>query len=381
MNWSELPTASFRGVPFLWQDLGQNPGHRVVVHEYPLRDEAEPELLGKKARLGNIAAYIVAGPHENHVLGADYLKARDALLDALDQAGPGELVHPTLGRLSIQVLDYPWTESSGEGGVCRVQISYLVVKTIAGLQLSQANDVLVAQTASDASDVAEETFTGTWLGSASSNISAPARVIRQVLERVEGYVGSAQTTAQNINQLVNAPAALSALVSSLVLQVSSLANLRQLFTTSYRSGSNGRTDLQNDQALTQLVQQQAVIGATVLATESSYASYEEAISLRDELLGQLDRIALVADDAMYLLIQNLRAQLTDAMAAKAANLARIIRYTSPTTVPALVLAHRLYGAANVEAAAADIVARNSITHPGFVPGGVELELLSDWADS
>jgi prophage DNA circulation protein len=47
------------------------------------------------------------------------------------------------------------------------------------------------------------------------------------------------------------------------------------------------------------------------------------------------------------------------------------------TQPALVLAQRLYGdPASVEARAAEIVARNKVRHPGFVPGGVALQVLS-----
>ena len=63
------------------------------------------------------------------------------------------------------------------------------------------------------------------------------------------------------------------------------------------------------------------------------------------------------------------------------DLSRIERYTPTETVPALVIAQRLYGVANgIDALLgreADIVKRNAVAHPGFVRGGVALEVLSD----
>jgi len=43
-------------------------------------------------------------------------------------------------------------------------------------------------------------------------------------------------------------------------------------------------------------------------------------------------------------------------------------------MPAIVLAYRLYGDAE---RADEIVARNRVRHPGFVPGGQPLEVLSN----
>ncbi|PTS90230.1 hypothetical protein DBR17_01670, partial [Sphingomonas sp. HMWF008] len=52
-------------------------------------------------------------------------------------------------------------------------------------------------------------------------------------------------------------------------------------------------------------------------------------------------------------------------------------YTPATTEPALVIAARLYAdPAQAEIRAAEIVARNRVVHPGFVPGGVALQVLT-----
>ena len=51
-----------------------------------------------------------------------------------------------------------------------------------------------------------------------------------------------------------------------------------------------------------------------------------------------------------------------------------IRVTPEATQPALVLAYGLYEDAGREA---EIVTRNKVRHPGFVPGGQALEVLAD----
>lgn len=62
--------------------------------------------------------------------------------------------------------------------------------------------------------------------------------------------------------------------------------------------------------------------------------------------------------------------------ARGATLARLFSYTPKATEPALVIANRIYGTVDIEARTAEIVSRNKVRHPGFVPGGIALELLT-----
>jgi prophage DNA circulation protein len=97
MDWRRhLYDASFRGVPFKVRD-GQSPlGRRIVVHEYPLRDEPYAEDLGRKARQWGVEALLV---------GDDCLIAARHLRAALEAPGAGMLVHPFLGALPAVVLN------------------------------------------------------------------------------------------------------------------------------------------------------------------------------------------------------------------------------------------------------------------------------------
>ena len=106
--------ASFRGVPFSVTDAEARIGRRMVLHEYPQRDDPYPEDLGRRARV-----FVV----EAQVVGEDYLTRRDALMRAIEQDGPGELIHPRHGVLKVVVLDHVSVkESHREGGIARFSI-------------------------------------------------------------------------------------------------------------------------------------------------------------------------------------------------------------------------------------------------------------------
>jgi len=106
----------------------------------------------------------------------------------------------------------------------------------------------------------------------------------------------------------------------------------------------------------------------------AFDNRDQAVEIRDQLLAELDRQQLSAAPERYRELTRLSAQLVTEINRTAASLVPLTRITTAQTQPALVMAHRLYGDARQ---AEQIVARNRIAHPGFVPGGVELEVLKN----
>jgi prophage DNA circulation protein len=88
-----LYPASFRGVPFIVEDNSGEFGRRGSLHEYPFRDIPYAEDLGRRARRFSLQVF---------VLGDDCAAQRDALLNAMEQFGPGLLVHPSMGSVMVQ---------------------------------------------------------------------------------------------------------------------------------------------------------------------------------------------------------------------------------------------------------------------------------------
>jgi prophage DNA circulation protein len=104
----------------------------------------------------------------------------------------------------------------------------------------------------------------------------------------------------------------------------------------------------------------------------SYDNREQAVQVRDQLLAELDRQQLQATPARYSALAKLTTALVTDLNRQSTSLAPLAKYQPQITQPALLIAHRLYGDAR---RADEIVARNRISHPGFVPGGQVLEVL------
>ena len=86
------------------------------MHEYPLRDLPYADDLGRRAREFQVNGYVV---------GENYLQERDALIEALEAYGPGELIHPKYGMLNVVVVGrVSIRESHSEGGIARFAITF-----------------------------------------------------------------------------------------------------------------------------------------------------------------------------------------------------------------------------------------------------------------
>ncbi|MCI3943462.1 hydroxyacid dehydrogenase [Pseudomonas syringae] len=111
---SLLP-ASFRGVGFFIEKAVVPVGRKGQLHEFPQRDEPYFESLGKQSQVHTLTAFIV---------GRDCFEQRDKLLQALEQEGAGELVHPWLGRMHVQVGQCSVTHNLSEGGLVRLDLVF-----------------------------------------------------------------------------------------------------------------------------------------------------------------------------------------------------------------------------------------------------------------
>ena len=137
----------------------------------------------------------------------------------------------------------------------------------------------------------------------------------------------------------------------------------------------------NQAAFVQLVNITAATELVRIVADAPFASYQDAIGLRDTLADRFDVLALrqsdLGDDDGAADFDLLRRAMVRDVTARGGTLARLQGYTPATTEPALVIAHRLYDdVANVSTRAREIVDRNRIAHPGFVTGGVALQVVT-----
>lgn len=417
MAWrDQIQQGSFRGAPFRTEAEERIGGRRVVSHEFPGRDDPVTEDLGARAKTFSI---------DCHVLGAEFIAARDALLNALEAPGPGLLVHPQYGRMMAVVFEYSCATNTEEGGIARFRITFgeagqavaAPVAAPAGNEAAQVADAVIAQAPRNFADDFSIEGAASFVEDAAEDVIRSIGQASQLAAGMRGGVGPVLRAFEaglsflpaNVSSLLRAPVRLGQAVTGLVLAVSALG------------GGGRRTRLQslemlvdwqppemdfpvrtpqralemaNRLALAQLFR--AVAAAELVRTAGAidYPSYEEAIAVRDSIAGRLDRLSLAAadrgDDRAAEVFDALRRALARDIAVRGVTLARIYQLKLGATEPALVLAHRLYGGepqrrtgtpTTPEARAAAIIARNGIAHPSFVPAGVDIELLTSTPES
>lgn len=158
MSWfDELQQASYRGVPFGVRGGQSRFGRRSVPHQYPNRDKPYIEDLGRSMRSINLVGFLV----ENSLVygGGSAFAQRDAMVAAVETAGPGTLVHPTLGTLQVSMVDggFSVEERWDQGRYFEISFSFLEsgdrlfpsVSTASGSMLSSLADALDASAALD----------------------------------------------------------------------------------------------------------------------------------------------------------------------------------------------------------------------------------------
>ena len=408
MAWrDQLQQASFRGVAFHVQRAGGKVGRRVQVVEYPLRDTPFAEDLGRKARSFTIEAL---------VLGADYMAQRDALIDALETAGPGELIHPYRPRQNVVATDATLEETSDEGGMARFTIEF----SEAGENRFPASRVDAAaqlQSAADkASSAALSDFSTSWLpGTSGAVLQAAQDTANRAFAWIDQHLGvlsDAQSQLDSliapIQSLISQPEALfQRLVGSLErirgrletpftgttgfenVQLpnaarQTMANVGPLMSADLpqAAASSGQAVAAPTSATAQITRNEAAMQSAVqtiaaIQVASGLASMPAVASadlegVRDLVLQALDGQAAVAADDTYSQLLQLKSAVGKAVADRLPSTLEIMIVNSLAVEPSLVLAWRADGDLGVES---DLVARNGIAMPGFVPSGVSLRVL------
>ncbi|MDR2187037.1 MAG: DNA circularization N-terminal domain-containing protein [Azonexus sp.] len=426
MNWRDkLQKASFRKAEFFVGRAETEEGRRGVLHEYPQRDDPFVEDLGRKAGEFSLEAIVI---------GPDYFSARDRLREALKAPGPGELVHPTLGRLQV-ALTGPVRfveELVDAGGMCRFSLRFTetavntepAARTDTAAVVDMAADTAVLavadQFAQDFSVAGLPEFAvadaRALLDEALAALDAARAGLLPDLSVAGAFVAELNRVSASLTGLIGTPAALAGQVMGLVAglagaisrPLAAFSGLQKLFGyTSPAVKPPAATPVRQQQAANRnaietLVARAVVIEAARVAAvidftpaprtflpspfvgegsgerdsaRAAVITYREAATLRESLAEALEDAAATARMPVWNALMDLRAAAVRDITARGADLPRLSTINLPTTLPALVAAYRAFGDARREA---EIVARNRgrVRHPGFVPGGVPLEVLA-----
>lgn len=385
--------ASFRGVPFFVDSSSRSGGRRAFTHEIMGSDIPVRDDLGRKAIDFRVDGY---------VLGDDYVRHRNALLDALENtSGPGELIHPFYGRRRVQCGEVTVRESIRDGGMAVISIEFLDAPlTLAPIGTTDLRADLLSF--ADLADIAnEEEFVATFdvagqpsfattslrddlagvaaaLGEALAPICATTQELALLSVEIDLIAADASAIVRSpvdtlaalsgaIGQLTDSlEAAPRKVVDALITTYLEPAPPAVLGTTSTRAQERA-----NQIALSDALRRLLIIYAARLLPDVTFETLEDATALRGTVVDAIDELAATAGNATYPALLALRSAVLRAVPGDAV-LARVRTVERKTAVPSLLLSYQLYGSVEKESA---VVARNGIQHPGFISG--EIQVLSD----
>lgn len=394
MAWKdELLPASFRGVVFEVETEEMSGGRRGQLHEYPFRDAPLFEDTGRKARSKNVSAYVI---------GADYMTARDMLLEALEAGGPGELVLPWTGTLLMAVDTYRVAHSNAEGGMCRFDISFVqageVTYPSARVNTSAQTIIAVEALENTALDQFTEDYSMEGLpeygvadaiGAAEGAVAAIEGALGKVggmlndpIGALEGVIGDVADNpvvlGRRLFGMFSKAGAVIADASRTVngYNIADALNLNRALATLRTLGLFPRATrpavatpvrtqmLDNRDAINDLMRAAVVSQVGGMTAVMPLPVYDDALHLRQETLAAIDTEMLIASDDLYRALVELRARVHTDMSTRMQNAVRILELQPVQVQPGIVLAYDLYESVEREG---EILARNRVRHPGFVP--------------
>lgn len=382
---------SFRGVPFKIERSTVTGGRRKQDREFAKRDLGNSEDLGR--RLKTFALELL-------VIGDDYFAQRDALEDALNTKGPGELIHPYRGTLKVQAGNYILNETVNEGRLARFSVEFTEageIKFPDQVQDDLNQSIDNAEALKDASaSVFENIF---------SVAAQPAFVVESATAKIDAVVDFADNAVKKVTEPVTnftfALRNIKASVSDLIKTPGKLAaQLRDAFDllldefinepeTSERIFGNFKTlgddpafvpvvgntpsrnkEQENQDAVLNLTNQLVLGNQTQAAVDVDFISTNAALQSRNEIVQGLDtQLDIAGDDDLFQAIKDLQTSLTRAL--PRTGVTELIDIELKKTIPALVIAYNEFEDLNKED---EIVDQNNIEHPGFVPGGETIQV-------
>lgn len=231
MSWiDELKQGSYRGVEFHTASSAITIGRRCQVNSFPMRDDPYPDdSMGRAVRRYKLDMF---------VLGTDYMIARNKLIDAIEKAGVGRLMHPWYGAIDVKVDgDVSLEESTADGGYCKISATFVeagpkqpqVIALTPDKRVALSTKLDVARLAA-VSDLARiMSIVGeiaTVFDAAVNALNTLASTIREVVNRVQSVVAkltalvdAIESVADAFETLVNLPSTLGDAIMGMYLEV------------------------------------------------------------------------------------------------------------------------------------------------------------------
>lgn len=184
----QLQPASWRGVRFGVLGSRGRFGRRNAIHEYPNRDTVFVEDLGKKGRRIQLLGFLI---------GDDCIQQREKMIAAIEAPGNGELVHPTLGRMTLNNLDFEFEERWEKGRYIELSFSFIE----SGQRVFPSATVSTTNAVAAAANAADSASAGDFISQAEKSLKQGAAAVKAAVNTASDWAFKAQKLANDATNL------------------------------------------------------------------------------------------------------------------------------------------------------------------------------------
>lgn len=426
---AQLKPASYRGVPFGVLAGSVKFGRRNVIHQYPFRDTPWVEDMGREARRFALTGFLVgddviarraallakvegkADPAGEELIHPTMGTYQVALIDftCTEKWNEGRYFELTFTFVEQGKREFPTRAAAGQGSVvaagnrsqaaaaqafavkARDALAEGAVAVNAAVKQAGAWAKVSLQTSRDVTSLVNLGASlpgefGRLLGQASTlktgQVVAPvfgldaqtlqgkAAVSRAKVDSAATRVKSAAAGAGS-GSATEFPGAAQGLTEAVRVNSATpgdaIRALGALAAYSPAISEEGPAAVVGAETEV-LMRRAATVSMTLAAAAFRPASADDAVAVRDLVLGAVDSVLTEAgdrgDDDVFLQFRSLRESVASDLNARGANLPNLRTFKSAVGLPALVLAHRLYGDIG---RTEDLVRRARPVHPAFMP--------------
>lgn len=235
----QLNPASFRGLRFGVLGGEARFGRRLAVHEYPGRDKPFAEDMGRATRVINLVGFLVADSLVYD--GGDVIEQRDLMIGAAEKAGPGILIHPTLGQMTVSIPDggLSVVERWDEGRYFELHFSFI-----------ESGDRVFPAAKPDHKSFLDNVCIVLGLDSLGdfvSSVESTVSTVFKAIKTAEGFISDAldmvesviQAGQSAVNAVIDTVAGFQQIVGRISHDASSLTSLTSLLTGDFGRYSSG----------------------------------------------------------------------------------------------------------------------------------------------
>ncbi|WP_410751402.1 DNA circularization protein [Citrobacter sp. U14242] len=424
MTWKDrLVEASFRGVSFKTEDEGATVGRRVETHEYPNRDKPYTEDLGKVTFKPNITAYVIGddcfeqrdrliealnkpGPGTLvHPTFGELNVCVDGEIRVSTTRSEGRMVRFDLQFVEAGELTYP-TSGAATANTLVSSCSALddcISDNFDQFGMDGMPDFVQNGVIEDATSMLG--YVSDKMAMVDSGISAAARLMQGDISVLlpppssgKGFVDQLQAMWRSGNRLSGNASDLFTMIKNFsgISMGSDLAprgvwKTDSKTTQSQKQQNNYVASAVRTTAISEAAYAVTTLPAPVVTTsEQSQQStgwpsvthpelnnapdeatvvdvptWDDLVDIRDTLNTAIDKeLSRTTDDRLFLALRRVKSDLNNDIKHRLIQTQKTVIRTPDEVTPALVLAATWFDNASRES---DIVRRNAVAHPGFVP--------------